>query len=133
MIAECTFFVSVRSGLGEDCSSIPDLCRVRLCEQQPQTGANQREPARPANLSETRGARFVDVLVGARLFGGDGEDFGEANVCRVVAVGLVDLVEALVTGLGKDDVDALWMMLVTDAETDRFQGSHIPRTVRRRG
>lgn len=54
-----------------------------------------------------RGGGAGEVVVGAGALGGDGVDLGEANVGRVEAVVLVDLLEVLVAGFGKDDVDAL--------------------------
>ena len=61
----------------------------------------------------------VGVVVGARLLGGDGVDVGETNVGRVEAVGLVDGGDAGVTGLGKDDVDALRLLAF-------FRSFHVP-------
>lgn len=58
-------------------------------------------------LGGVRGAGG-DVRVGADLAGDDGVDVGEANVVAVEAVCLVDDLEALVVGLDKGDVDALF-------------------------
>lgn len=48
----------------------------------------------------------------ARLAQGEGVDVGGANVGAVEAVGLVDLGDARVAGLGEDDVDALLLLVV---------------------
>jgi hypothetical protein len=56
----------------------------------------------------TRGGADAAVAL-ARLLEGEGKDLGEANVAAVEAVGLVDVADARVAGLGKGDVDALFV------------------------
>jgi hypothetical protein len=57
----------------------------------------------------TRGGAEFGTLALARLLEGERKDLGEANVAAVEAVGLVDVADARVAGLGKGDVDALFV------------------------
>jgi hypothetical protein len=56
-----------------------------------------------------RGGAELGTLALARLLEGERKDLGEANVAAVEAVGLVDVGDARVAGLGKGDVDALFV------------------------
>ncbi|KAJ6442384.1 LOW QUALITY PROTEIN: polyubiquitin binding protein (Doa1/Ufd3) [Purpureocillium lavendulum] len=66
----------------------------------------KRQVPGPAQPPDCLDGAAADVGVGARVLRRDRVQLGEAKVRRVEAVGLVDLADARVAGLGEDDVDA---------------------------